>query len=252
MPMNFDGLSDAYWTEQGARVERLRAKIAAREAVPVGRVVPDDSDLAIGSGRRLSLTLLFLDISGFSQRQSITAAEQEMMLRILNLFLTEMIRVIEDYGGHVEKNTGDGLMAYFEDDAGAGSANSTKKAVACALTMDATNHLLVAPILRASDVKPIEFRVSIEHGAVTIARIGAAQRFSANVAIGNAANFAAKMLGNLTAGQIGLGSNARVRLPSLWQQSWTQLAPVSTGWTFVGSGLPYPLYLYTGRWTRLV
>jgi len=37
------------------------------------------------------------------------------MLRVLNLFFTEMIRIVEDYGGAVEKNTGDGLMAYFED-----------------------------------------------------------------------------------------------------------------------------------------
>lgn len=250
--MNFDGLAEPYWNSQIARVESLRGKIAARESIPAGRVVPDDSDLAIGAGRRIPLTILFLDISGFSRRPSITAAEQEMMLRVLNLFMTEMIRIIEDYGGCVEKNTGDGLMAYFEDDPGVGGTNSTKKAVACALTMDATSHLLIAPILRASDVTPIQFRVSIEHGTVTIAKIGAPRRFNANVAIGNAANFAAKMLGNLTAGQIGLGSNAYSRLPAFWQQNWTVLSPVSTGWTFSGSGLPYPLYLYTGRWTRLV
>ena len=32
---------------------------------------------------------------------------------MLSLFFSEMIRVVGDYGGTVEKNTGDGIMAYF-------------------------------------------------------------------------------------------------------------------------------------------
>ena len=250
--MIFDGLPESYWTAQVERVDGLRAKIAARGSVPTGRVVPDDADLAIGTGRRLSLTILFLDISAFSQRRSITAAEQEMMLRVLNLFTTEMIRIIEDYGGNVEKNTGDGLMAYFEDDIGVGAANSTKKAVACSLTMKATNHHLIAPVLRASGISPIEFRISVEHGPVTIARIGAPRRFNSNVAIGNAANFAAKMLSKISAGDIGLGASARSRLPKDWQEDWTVLSPVNTTWTYSGGSTPYPLYLYTGNWSRLI
>src|SRR5260370_41133856 len=111
--MNYDGLEQSYWTSQIERVESLRSKISARAAAsaPIGRVIPDDDDLVIGTGRRLMLTVMFIDISKFSQRQSITANEQELMLRVLNLFFTEMIRIVEDYGGVVEKNTGDGLMA---------------------------------------------------------------------------------------------------------------------------------------------
>jgi adenylate cyclase len=40
------------------------------------------------------------------------------MLRVLNLYFSEMIKIAEEYGGTVEKNTGDGLMAYFEDNSG--------------------------------------------------------------------------------------------------------------------------------------
>ena len=113
-----------------------------------------------------------------------------MMLRILNLFFTEMIRVVEDYGGAVEKNTGDWLMAYFEDRAAIDpGTNSVKRALACVLTMDATNEMLVAPVLRATGVPTLRFRTTIDYGPVTIARIGAPRRFNANVAIGNTANF---------------------------------------------------------------
>lgn len=157
--MNYDGLDRAYWESQITRIEGLRAKIAARASSPAGRVIPDDTDLAIGTGRRLNLTVMFIDITRFSTRRSITADEQELMLRVLNLFFTEMIRLVEDYGGAVEKNTGDGLMAYFEDQPGDDrGAISVKRAIACALTMAAANEFLISPILRATDVPPLEFR----------------------------------------------------------------------------------------------
>jgi class 3 adenylate cyclase len=251
--MNYDGLQSTYWNSQIERVERLRAKIVARAANPVGRVIPEDTDLAIGTGRRLNVTVMFVDISRFSERRSITGDEQELMLRVLNLFFTEMIRIVEDYDGVVEKNTGDGLMAYFEDRPGDESGgNSAKRAVACALTMVATNESLIAPILRATGVPPIAFRTTMDHGGVTIARIGAPHRFNANVAIGNTANFAAKMLGLVKPGEIALGAAAWGRLPTTWQTLWTELSPVSTGWIYADTTSPYPLYLYTGRWAKLI
>ena len=247
--MEYAYLPKEYWDAQSERVEQLRQKIANRATAPAGRVVPDDEDLTIGTGRRLALTVMFIDISGFSKRPSSSAQEQELMLRVLNLFMTEMIRVVEDYGGTVEKNTGDGLLAYFEDTA---DANSTLKAVACSLTLHAANDYLIAPVLRATGVPPLEFRVSMEHGWVTIARIGAAQRFRANVAIGNSANFASDMLNHIKAGEIGLGGNAQLRLPDDWRTTWTQLAPISTGWFYGDTKVPYPLYVYNGRWSKTV
>lgn len=247
--MNYDGLEKTYWESQVQRVERLRSRIAERATAAAGRAVPDDADLTIGTGRQLSLTVMFIDISGFSSRPSRTSAEQELMLRVLNLFMSEMIKIAEDYGGYVEKNTGDGLMAYFENKA---EANATKRAVGCALTMIAANEYLITPILRASGVAPLEFRTSMDHGSVTVARIGAAQRFNSNVAIGSVANFASKMLANVKPGEIGLGAGAYGELPEYWQKTWAQLADVSTGWTFGETSIPYPLYLYTGRWAKLV
>lgn len=247
--MNYDSLESAYWTAQIQRVERLRSSIADRAMAPSGRVVPDDADLSIGAGRRLDLTVMFLDISSFSQRPSGTADEQELMLRVLNLFMSEMIKIAEDYGGCVEKNTGDGLMAYFEDE---GDTNSTQRAVACALTMDAANNALITPILRETGVPPLDFRVSMDYGPTMIARIGAAQRFNANVAIGSTANFASKMLANLQPGQIGLGTMAWARLPDYWKDTWTEISPVNTGWVWRFDNHPYALFLYTGRWARLI
>ena len=248
--MNYGALKGTYWAEQATRVERLRQRIVTRSEAAPGTVIPDDEDLVIGTGRRLNATVIFLDISNFSQRPSATAQEQELMLRVLNLFFTEMVRVVEDYGGHVEKNTGDGLMAYFTNDQGSGTG-STQRAVACAITMDAINKQLISPIMCATGLDPIHYRTSMDTGVVTIARIGAPRRFNANVAIGNVANFAANMLRFIGPGDISLGANAQMSLPEDWKQ-WTERSAVATGWTHGDSPKPYPIYLYGGRWARLV
>lgn len=250
--MNYDGLTTRYWETQKERVEQLRAKIDARPMVGDGRTVPGDDSLAIGDGRRLSMALLFIDICDFSKRNLETIQEQGLMLKVLNLFFTEMIRICEEYGGNVEKNTGDGLMVYFNDGEGDPPEDGSKRAVACALTMLKTTEVLINPILLNSGVSPIEFRTSIDHGNVTVAKIGAPRRFTANTAIGSTANFACKMLKHVGKNEILIGENAKQQLPVTWQLNWVSPYDIPSGWTYTRSGLPYKIYKYNGRWNRLI
>jgi adenylate cyclase len=245
--MDFDTLQRTYWDAQSSRVRELRDKINARAATSTsGRVVPENDDLAIGEGRRLQLAVMFLDISSFSARSSSTADEQATLLRVLNLFFTEMMKIAEDYEGTVEKNTGDGLMAYFDD---SGNVAASKRAVACAMTMIRANDRLIRPILQGTaSTTPIEFRISIDYGPVTIARLGAAQRFNAYVAIGATANFASKMLAHAKPGEIVIGADAFRQLPPDWATRFTELATASTGWSQGAAGTPYNLYRFTARW----
>lgn len=249
--MDYDGLSYSYWRDQAQRVESLRVSINKRSHVQTGRVVPGNDDIVIGSGRRLSLAVLFLDISAFSTRRSFTEEEQAINLRILSLFFSEMIKIAEDYGGVVEKNTGDGLFAYFEDSP-MPSVPASQKAVAATLTMFAANDYLIRPILRNSSIAPLGFRVSIDYGPVTVAKLGAPKRFNSLVAIGATANFASKMLDNAQADELVLGERAKLQLPATWQTNYTELAMGDSGWVYVVSGRPYSLYRYTGRWSQLV
>jgi len=234
------------------RIGRILQRIGELGSAVDGRVIPDEDGLLLGVGRRLPLAVMFLDISGFSARPSYTATEQSVNLQVLNLFFTEMVRIAEDYGGAVEKNTGDGLLAYFEENGGTPPAPAVKRAVACALTMMATNDYFVNPVLRGSGVPELSFRISIDYGPVTIARLGAPRRFNALVAIGTPANFASKMLSNAQPGEIVLGDQAKRKLPLDWQLQFTQLALLHTDWNYSLTGLPYTLYRYTGRWNTLV
>ena len=251
LQMDYEGLTASYWHQQVQRVESLRLAINDRSRIRPGLVVPENDDLVIGSGRRLNLAVLFLDISAFSARRSFTEGEQATTLRVLSLFFSEMVKVAEDYGGVVEKNTGDGLFAYFVDGPPP-SPTASQKAVAASLTMFASNDHLVCPTLRNSAIEPLKFRVSIDYGPVTIAKLGAARRFNSMVAIGVPANFASKMLKNAQADELVLGEQARLQLPLAWQTNYTELAMGDTGWTYAVSGRPYLLYRYTGRWSRLI
>ena len=209
--------------------------------------MPEENDLLLGTGRRLQMAVMFIDLCGFSARPAVTSAEQELLLRTFDFFFTEMIRVAEDYGGTVEKNTGDGLMAYFEDRGGVDLG--TRRAVGAALTMLDTTDQVINPVLRNNGIKPIDFRVGIDYGTVTVARIGAAKRFGSLVAIGATANIACKMLSVGKAGEILLGANAHHQLPADWQK-WSYIHSLYSGWVYQTTNLPYPFYRYTGRWTQ--
>jgi len=246
--VNYNFLTPDYLRTQVERVKETLDKIIDRGAhVSVGRVLPDDDSLAIGEGRRLPMAILFLDICSFSDRPAATQEEQEILLRIMHLFFTEMIRIAEDYGGTVEKNTGDGLMAYFEDSSDHAEKNGSKRAVAAALTMFYINARALNRILAQAGITPIRFRVGIDHGNVTIARVGAAKRFNSIVAIGSTANAACKMLGKAEPDEIIVGENVIKALPSDWL-GYCKLKTVDSGWIYINTGTPYPFYRYAGRW----
>jgi adenylate cyclase len=246
--LDYERLTSTYWQSQVDRLQRVLAGINERPVAAVpGRVVPEPDELAIGTGRQLQAAVLFTDISGFSGRPSGAASEQQLLLNVLNLYFSEMIRICEEYGGTVEKNTGDGLMAYFEDNSGDPPESGCKRAVAAALTMLYVTQQAINPVLMNSNVKTIEFRVGIDHGLVTIAQLGAARRFGGLVAIGCTANIASKMLDEAAPGDVLIGEEVYKKLPPHWKQ-YTQLAKLETGWVYIASGLQYSFYKYTGRW----
>lgn len=245
--MDYEALSPEYRRRQIDRLVNAIRRLGELETSP-GRVVPEAEDLVIGTGRRLNAAVMFLDISGFSSWPAEGSTEQAAILARLNLFFTEMVRIAEDYGGFVEKNTGDGLMAYFEDQAGDPPAEGARRAVASALTMHDTNDSLLAPVFATARVVPVRFRIAIDYGPVTIGRIGAARRFNSVVAVGTAANIASKMLSYAQADEILIGESVRQRLPWGWQSTWTQIIDTPTGWVYRATGLRYPFYRYIGRW----
>jgi adenylate cyclase len=246
--VDYEKLTAAHWQSQVERLERVLDRIRARPTtVSPGRVVPDPDELAIGTGRQLKAAIMFTDISGFSARPSGGSDEQKFLLNVLNLYFSEMIRICEEYGGTVEKNTGDGLMAYFEDSTGDPPEGGCKRAIAAALSMFYVTQNAINPVLLRSNTQSIDFRVGIDYGPVTIAQLGAARRFGGLVAIGATANIASKMLEEAGPGDLLIGEDVHKQLPVAWIQ-FSKLDKVTTGWVYIPSRLDYSFYKYIGRW----
>lgn len=236
-------LTKAYLQKQVARNLAAAQQIASRSGISDGRVIPSHGDLPIHVGRRLDATVLFLDICKFSARPSWTASEQENLLRILSLFFSEMIRIVQDFGGIVEKNTGDGLMAYFTRVPNDQTAPQ-QRAVAAALTMFSAADLIVNPLISGSGLDQVDFRVCVDHGPITVAQVGAARGFNGIVAIGATANIACKMLNHADPNTIVIGTNVLNGLPHHWREQYVRFKTAETGWYYTESGHPYAFWVY--------
>jgi adenylate cyclase len=241
-------LTESYLRKQLTRNVTAVQQISQRAGVSAGRVIPGQGDLPIHVGRRIEATVLFLDICKFSARPSWTETEQENLLRILSLFFSEIIRIVEDFGGTVEKNTGDGLMAYFTrlpND----TVSPQQRGVAAALTMFSAANVILNPIIHNAGLETFDFRVCLDHGPITVAQVGVARGFNGIVAIGATANIACKMLATADANTIVIGTNVLEGLPMSWRQQYVEFKTNDTGWYYTDTGIPYAFWLYTGRWT---
>ena len=220
------------------RFEKRLLKL--RDVLPIrsGRVVPSDDDLPIGDARRLRLAVLFLDICRFSKIPNYDDKDQDQVLKILNLFMAEMLQVVRAHGGDFEKNTGDGLMAYFKD----GSENQcAQRAVDAAVTMHCYDDQVISPRLKALGLPEIRFRVGIETGLVTIANVGVRGDHHSLVAIGNVPNIACKLMNLIPNGGIALGNYTRYLLSDDWQKETGLIGPLP-GYVLWGTDTPYPAW----------
>jgi adenylate cyclase len=216
------------------RLQKLRNVIPVRS----GRVVPADDDLPIGDARRLKLAVLFLDICGFSRIPNHDDNDQDQVLKILNLFMAEMLHVVRMHGGDFEKNTGDGLMAYFKDGS---ESECTQRAVDAAVTMHCYNDQVISPKLEALGLSRIKFRVGIETGLVTVANVRVRGDHHSLVAIGDVPNIACKLMNLIPNGGIVLGDYTHGLLTRDWQRETNSVGPLP-GYVSHGTFTPYPAW----------
>ena len=245
------GISQEHWDRIKARILKADKAFRDRDSTTIlGRTIPEDDDLLIGEGRYLNLAVLFLDICSFTSWPSGNQAEQKRILEIFNLFMNEMMRIASDFGGQVEKNTGDGLMAYFSGSGDNVARNACENAISAALTMKHTTANVIGPMLAAKGLGGVQFRIGIDFGPVTIARVGPARLFNSNVAIGSTANIANRILSKAQPGEVWLGEMVVNELADNWK-ALTELILVQTGFVYQNNQAPYPYYRYNGVWVHL-
>jgi class 3 adenylate cyclase len=173
----------------GERAETVEERL---EDIPRGRTNPSLEELTIHSAKKYRLGIVFVDINDFSNYMS--RNDDEDTLFMLNVFIPEIMELVRDFDGKLEKNTGDGILAYFgagEDD---GDAVETLLEYIATVKWALKYH--VNPELEDNDVETISISTGSAYDTVYISRIGAHsgnQRMNRLTAVSTGANVASEL-----------------------------------------------------------
>lgn len=146
-------------------------------------ILNNPSMLQLG-GQRRKVTVLFADIQGFTALSE--KMEPEKVVEVLNTFFTEMVELVFQHQGALDKFLGDALMADFGVPVEIPEAAS--KAVACALAMQRR-----LQEMRDQGLTPIKgMRIGINTGEAIVGNIGSDKRMDFTV-IGDVVNVASRL-----------------------------------------------------------
>jgi len=188
--------SDEFGAVQQA-VNRMAQSLQEREALAgaltryvsrdVAREVIERQDSPGMEGTRKSITVLFLDIRGFTSLADSTNAEE--VVALLNEFFTEMVNVVFSNFGTLDKFTGDGLMATFGV-SGEEVPHQTQ-AVKSAIEMNTSHKQLIAK-WQAEGRPGFRIGIGVHSGPAIVGDMGSEKRME-RTAVGKTVNIASRI-----------------------------------------------------------
>ena len=186
-----------HYTQTRANEARVRGTFGRYMAPPVIKKILDEGegDLKLG-GQRRSVSVLFVDIRGFTSMSE--GAPPEEVVLILNEYLDLVASCIHRHGGTLDKFIGDAAMAIWN--APYDTEDYTLAAVRAALDMQREAAPLEQKLFEKYG-QSIRFGIGVNSGEAIIGNIGAAFRMD-YTAIGDTVNIAARLESNAKPGQI--------------------------------------------------
>jgi adenylate cyclase len=179
-------LTAGYFVE--GRTRRAMADLFGEYLSPalVERMVRDPARLSASGSENRVLTILFVDIRGFTRIAE--TMPPEGLREYLNTFLTAMTEVVHRHGGTVDKYIGDSVMAFWG--APLPDRDHADHAVRAALAMlDEVSRL--NRVLRLRGLPPMHVGVGVNTGLVRVGDMGSRLRRTYTV-IGDPVNLAAR------------------------------------------------------------
>lgn len=162
------------------------------ENIPEGKKNPRIEHMKIHSAKSYRLGIVFVDIHRFSGYLAKNGRKDTATM--LNVLIPEILEDVFVMDGYFEKNTGDGILAYF------GAGDDDEKAALRVLVFYLLNWLTMSRVneaLKGRGYDPVLVNVAAAYGDTWVSRIGRAstkeQQFNTLTAISSAANFAARL-----------------------------------------------------------
>lgn len=153
----------------------------------VDRLVRDPSRLRLG-GEKLSCTVFFSDIVGFTSISEATPPEELVML--LNEYLTEMTHIIIENQGMLDKYGGDSIMALF----GVPLEIENHALAACHTALKMQRRLAgLRHDFRKRGLPEMHQRIGINTGQMVVGNMGSSDHQRNYTAIGDAVNLGARL-----------------------------------------------------------
>lgn len=176
--------------EELQRMNRLKRYLSPQIAETI---LEDDKSLF--KSHRREITVVFLDLRGFTAFSDST--EPEEVMEVLQGYHAEMGKLIFQFNGTLVRFAGDGIMIFFNDPIPC--TDHTERAVRMAVEMQARGQELRKDWLKKG--YDLDLGIGLAAGYATIGNIGFEGRIDYD-AIGNVTNLAARLCGEAKGGQI--------------------------------------------------
>jgi class 3 adenylate cyclase/tetratricopeptide (TPR) repeat protein len=141
-------------------------------------------------GEHRQVTVMFCDLKGFTPLSE--KLGEEKVYSIMDELFEMMIHKVHEYGGTVNKGTGDGIMALF----GAPIAveDAPQRAIRSALAIQREMAKFSGTLKGETEVPPLKMRIGINTGPVVVGTLGNDLRVEFT-AMGDTVNLASRMEG---------------------------------------------------------
>ncbi|MFT5139728.1 MAG: adenylate cyclase [Lysobacterales bacterium] len=176
--------------ESRSTLERVSSQLAKYVSPQLYRVVLEGKEQVAIASQRKKLTVFFSDIAGFTETTD--QLESEELTALLNQYLTEMVKIAQDYGANFDKFIGDAIVLYFGDPDTRGVKEDASACVHMAIAMQRRMRELQAEWLNAGLERPLEIRIGINTGYCTVGNFGSENRMDYTI-IGGEVNLAARL-----------------------------------------------------------
>ncbi len=148
---------------------------------------------------RKRLTVFFSDIKEFSELSE--ELEAETLTDVLNTYLTEMARIVTQYGGSIDKFMGDGMMVIFGDHNSKGLKADALRCVSMAIAMRRRMKVLQQQWYNQGIKRPMQIRMGINTGYCTVGTFGTSHHLDYTV-LGTHVNLASRLESAAEPGEI--------------------------------------------------